>query len=93
LATDASRVSLERGPLLVVVPRGLSSRVGYFEGCLAGSGIEIVLDRRRTERRRGGPTRDQDRRGRDRRDDGRLFGYVYGCRIVRAGHTASRSLS
>jgi hypothetical protein len=40
------------GRLLVLVPSHLPSRVGYFTGLLARSGIEIIIERRRAERRR-----------------------------------------
>jgi hypothetical protein len=81
--------SARHGSLLVVVPRELPSRIGYLEDRLAGTGIEIVLDRRRAERRRGRQRQSQDRRREDRRGDCRVFGYVYGCSIVRVGQGPS----
>jgi hypothetical protein len=77
------------GRVLIVVPPHLPSRVQYFTGMLAGSGIEIVVDRRCRERRRGSGRRTADRRRGDRREAHRLFGYISGCRVVYTGRPAA----
>lgn len=77
------------GRLLVVVPSGLSSRMGYFADVLAGSEIEVIVDRRRAARRGGSTPRVEERRRGDRRGPPRLLGHAYGCRIVRVDQPAS----
>ena len=72
--------------LLIVVPPHLPSRVGYFTGMLAGSGIDIIVDRRHAVRRRSPGALTNDRRRGDRRGHHHLFGYLYGCSIVQVGH-------
>jgi hypothetical protein len=71
------------GRLLIVVPPRLPSRIDYFAGMLAGSGIDVIVDRRNAVRRRKSGALPDDRRRRDRRGHGHLFGYLYGCSIVR----------
>jgi hypothetical protein len=76
------------GRVLIVIPPHLPSRVQYFTGMLAGSGIEIIVDRRCRERRGGSGRRTADRRRGDRRDVHGLFGYICGCRVVCTGRPA-----
>ena len=78
------------GRLLIVVPPRLPSRVDYFTGMLAGSGIDVIVDRRQAVRRRSSGLRANDRRRRDRRGHQHLFGYLYGCSIVRVRQPTSR---
>lgn len=77
------------GRFLIVVPPRLPSRVSYFTGMLAGSGIDVIVDRRHAVRRRSPGVLTNDRRRRDRRGHDHLFGYLYGCSIVRVGQPAS----
>jgi len=77
------------GRLLIVVPPSLPSRVDYFTGMLAGSGIDVIVDRRHAVRRRRSGALANDRRRRNRRGHDHLFGYLYGCSIVRVGQPAS----
>lgn len=72
------------GRLLIVVPPRLPPRVS-FARMLAGSGIDIIVDRRHAVRRRTSSLLPNDRRRQDRRGRHHLFGYLYGCRIVRMG--------
>ena len=77
------------GRLLIVVPPRLPSRVSYFTDMLAGSGINVILDRRHAVRRQSPGVLTNDRRRWDRRGHDHLFGYLYGCSIMRVGQPAS----
>ena len=88
--SDGDAGQAEGRRLLIVVPPRLPARVDYFTGMLAGSGIDIIVDRRHAVRRRSPGALTNDRRRRDRRGHHHLVGYLYGCSIVRVGQpTAS----
>jgi hypothetical protein len=70
------------GRLLIVVPPSLPSRVQYFTVLLAGSGIDVVIDRRLQDRRLNSGRRTNDRRRQDRRGQHQVFGYFQGCSVV-----------
>ncbi len=78
------------GRLLIVVPPRLPSRVDYLAGMLAGSGIDVIVDRRQAVRRQSPGALVDDRRRRDRRGHTHLFGYLYGCSIVRVGQPTAK---
>jgi hypothetical protein len=69
--------------VLIVVPPHLSPRLDYIGAMLVGSGVEVVLDRRHALRRRNPGGLAGGRRRRDRRASCHVFGYLYGCTIVR----------
>ena len=68
--------------LMVIVPPSLPSRASTLSAALAGSDIQVLVDRRRGERRRARQTNGPERRQDDRRSAPRVVAYVYACPVV-----------
>jgi hypothetical protein len=71
--------------LMVIVPRELPSRAASLTSALAGTAIQVVVDRRFGERRRAHQPPAVERRQADRRAPTRVVAYVYACPVVAVG--------
>ena len=77
--------------LMVIVPHHLPARAATLSEALAGTNIQVVIDRRHGERRRvQQPPVVQRRRG-ERRGTARVVAYVYACPVVVAVGTPPRA--
>ena len=69
--------------LMVIVPRHLPARAATLNEALAGTNIQVVVDRRHGERRQvHQPAVVQRRQGGDRRSPARVVGYIYACPVI-----------
>src|SRR5215471_5602100 len=71
--------------LMVIVPHHLPARAATLNEALAGTNIQVVMDRRHGERRRTHQPADVQRRQGDRRGAARVVAYVYACPVVAVG--------
>jgi hypothetical protein len=89
--------------LMVIVPSHLPARAATLNAALADTNIQVVIDRRRGERRRVEESPVVQRRQGDRRGPARVVAYVYACPVIAvepvtagrmltpAGHSDSRA--
>jgi hypothetical protein len=71
--------------LMVIVPHHLPARAATLNEALAGTNIQVVIDRRHGERRRAQHPAGVQRRQGDRRGASRVVAYVYACPVVAVG--------
>ena len=71
--------------LMVIVPRDLRALAATLNEALAGTAIDIVVDRRRGERRCAHQPVAVERRRNDRRAATRVVAYAYACPVVAVG--------
>lgn len=74
--------------LMVIVPSHLPTRAATLNEALADTNIQVVVDRRRGERRRVELSPESpvvQRRQGDRRGPARVVAYVYACPVVAVG--------
>ena len=83
---EPTAVESRRDPgLMVIVPHHLPARAATLNQALAGTNIQVVIDRRHGERRRVQQSPVVQRRQGDRRGTARVVAYVYACPVVAVG--------